>query len=419
MIVRRTTVLTLFIICAAVLGHACGSSSPTTSSAGSGPYRVGVPFGYTGRHLPIGQTWLDAVQVAGQNIIAAGGVMGRNPIALAIETSADPVDAVPAIRQMLAVDNVSGVVGLSGTDWQNVVPILNTSKMVSFTHIGDPSIDNLTDPYIFSTAPSDAVLGAAMVEYANSQGYKRPALIFDAAEGAQTVVPSVKHAAAALNMQVVADPALPENAPSYEAAVIQVLAAKPDVLLLQLDPQGAGTFFHELKQLGGTNIPVIGTDYTADPNWVKAIGASLDNAEVTSILAGNGISGPGAKDYLPLFQSMFHFAPSYVGASAYDGMTVMALAMEDCKSMDPTVYVKCVLDVTTPGSSVTVVYNFADGKKLLDQGKKIKYFGVATPMTFNKYHRVTGDYIAQKFNADGTTTTKVGDIPGTSLVPLI
>jgi len=378
-----------------------------------------VPFGYTGRHLPIGQTWLDAVQIAGQNIIAAGGVLGRNPIAVPVETSADPVDAVPAIRQMLAVSNVSGVVGLSGTDWQNVVPILNTSKMVSFTHIGDPSIDQLTDPYIFSTAPSDAVLGAAMVQYANSKGYKRPALIFDAAEGAQTVVPSVKHAAAVLNMQVVADPALPENAPSYEAAIIQVLAAKPDVLLLQLDPQGAGTFFNELKQLGGTNIPVIGTDYTADPNWVKAIGAALDNSEVTSVLAGNGISGPGAQSYLALFKSTYHFDPSYVGASAYDGMTVMALAMEDCKSLDPTVYVKCVVDVTTPGTSSTVVYNFADGKKLLDQGKKIKYFGVATPMTFNKYHRVTGDYIAEKFNTDGKTTTKVGDIPGASLVPLI
>ena len=107
--------------------------------------------------------------------------------------------------------------------------------------------------------------GAAIAEYAFSQGYHKIAIAFDASSSAQTLVPNLVKAAGILGLQVVAQPAVPVGAPSYEAVVKQIVDAKPDVIMMQLDPGTAGTFFPALKTLGGTGIPIIGSDVTLDP----------------------------------------------------------------------------------------------------------------------------------------------------------
>jgi hypothetical protein len=99
-------------------------------------------------------------------------------------------------------------------------------------------------------------------------------------------------------------------------------------------------------------------------------------------------------------------------------MTVAALAMDAAKSTDPNVYYKYVLDVTTPGPGVTNVYTYQQGETLLAQGKKIKYVGVGSPMTYNQFHRVTATFAAEQLQPSGTVTL-IQNIPADSLQPLL
>ena len=121
--------------------------------------------------------------------------------------------------------------------------------MVNFSHIGRPATDHLTYKYSFATGSSDALMGSAMALYASIKGYHKIALAFDASVGAQTLVPSIMKAAQVLGLTVVASPAIPLGAPSYEAEVLQIMQAHPDVILTQLQPSLAGTFFQELVTL--------------------------------------------------------------------------------------------------------------------------------------------------------------------------
>jgi branched-chain amino acid transport system substrate-binding protein len=346
--------------------------------------------------------------------------MGRQMKIIDVNTGGDPVDAVPAVRQMLAVDNVSAVVGLSALDFQDALPILNQNKMVSFTHIGSPSIDHLTMPYSFSTVASDAAVGAAMVLYANQQGYRNVAIVLDAATGSQSLLPGMKYAMTKLGgMSVVASPALPEAAVSYGAEINQVINAHPDAILLQLYPASAGTFFQELKKIGGTNIPVITSDFDTSPEFVTAVGGqAYVDAHIISVLAGSSAISPAYTAYAPVYKQLYGVDPPYLSVYAFDGTTAAALAMVDAKSTDPKVYYKYILDVTTPGNGATVVYNFADGVKLLNQGKKIKFYGAGSPLVFNQYHRVGGAFEAVRGSAAGSPT-HISDIDPALLDPLI
>jgi branched-chain amino acid transport system substrate-binding protein len=395
---------------------ACSSGS--SPQAQTGPINVGVTAGFSGTNVIYGTPLLDGATVAANYVNNNGGILGRNLNVIPVNTASDPVDAVTAVRQMLAVDNVSVTIGLAALDWTDALPILNQAKMVSFTHIGDPAIDNLTMPYSWSTAPSDAVEGAAIAEYAFSQGYHKIAIAFDASSSAQTLVPNLVKAAGILGLQVVAKPAVPVGAPSYEAVVKQIVDAKPDVIMMQLDPGTAGTFFPALKTLGGTGIPIIGSDVTLDPNFVKAVGAQEYADHITSVEAATQATGPGLATFNTGYQNAYNKQAPFLAIYAYDGMTVAALAMVAAKSSDPKVYNNSILDVTTPGNGKTEVYDFKTGSQLLSQGKKIKYVGVGTPMIYNQYHRVTATFAAEKGSTSGTVTL-VTLIPADALLKLI
>ena len=87
-----------------------GGSSP---QAQTGPINVGVTAGFSGTNVIYGTPLLDGATVAANYVNNNGGILGRNLNVIPVNTASDPVDAVTAVRQMLAVDNVSVTIGLA------------------------------------------------------------------------------------------------------------------------------------------------------------------------------------------------------------------------------------------------------------------------------------------------------------------
>lgn len=392
---------------------ACGGSS---SSQPSGPITVGVILPLTGAHAPFGQALLQGAQVAAYDINHEGGILGRQVKITALSDGADPLDAVPLTRRLLATDHPAMVIGFGGNDYTSAVPILNQSSMVTMADVGDPALDSKQYPYIFRAVPSDALTGTAMAWWAKKQGYHNVALVFDAAEGAQTLIPPIQAAASSygLNILQTATTDLPAEAPSYRTAVAALVAAKPDALLLQLEPGGAGTFFQELAAQGGGNIPVIGSDSTATADWVKAMGIANAQRQLTSVVGATGLGGSQGAHFKSVFDQLFHTAPRALSGSNYDALMVGALAMDAAHSTDPKVYVKYISAVTDQSSGHASVDNYKDAYTLIQQGKAIKYVGISSPMVFSATHTITTPYEAVKTDSSGGIQI-VADIPATDL----
>lgn len=396
---------------------ACGSSA--SSASASSPINVGVIAGFTGTTSYIGKTFLSGATTAADIINANGGVMGRHIKLIPVDDGFDPVDAVTDVRQMLATDHVSGVLGLAEPDYPNALPILNQQHMVSFTHIGSPSLDNKLMPYSFRSQPSDAVVGTAMSYYASVKHYQNIAIALDASQGAQTLLPSMKAAAKKLGLNIVANVTLPVTAGSYVPEVQQLISSHPDAILMQATTTDeAGNFFSDLRQQGGGNIPIVASDLSAAADWVKAAGVSYDEKQIVSIVP-SAAGGPGQSTFLTEFHKLYKTGPQNAAPNMYDSLNVMALAMDAAGSTKPTTYVKDIPKVTTPGSGVTTVYTYAQGYKLLKEHKSIKYSGVASPMTYTKYHTVSGGFAAVRTAASGSETvlTKLPASKLTSLLP--
>ena len=372
-----------------VLLAACSSGG---SSAASGPVNFGVTSGLSSSLVAVGQLWLNGATAGAYVVNHNGGVLGRQIKIIPVDTAYDTIDAVTAVRKMLAVDNVSVSIGMSNLDYTDALPILNQAKMVTFTRIGSPAIDNLVMPYSYSTGPSDALEGAAMALLAQRKGYKKLALVFDSSGSAQTFPAAIQFAAAKLGLTIVASPAVPQSAPSYQAQIEQVIQAHPDAVLMQVETAQVGAFFDEWKTLGGTPIPIIGSDETLTPDWARAAGAAEINAHVVGVEALSTIAGPGGNTFTTTYQQLFNQAPGYFAVYAYDGALLASLAMNAANSTDPTVYRPFIDDVTKVASDHITCDTYDACINLLKAGHKIKYVGVGSSFVFNQYHRVAGDF---------------------------
>src|SRR5215472_13302842 len=268
---------------AALLLAACASSNSSSGGGGqSGPVTYGVLSCFTGRLASLGQAMIQGAKVAQSEINTAGGVLGRKITLVTGDTSCDVADGVTATNQMLT-KHVSGVIGPETQEINGVEPILDANKIVDEFQGGDTARDHQTDPLFFRDSPSDSQLGVAMALYAHLQGYKKAALLFYTDPAAQTFIKPITATWKKLGGTVLTTVNVTPDQTSYLSQVRQVLATHPQLIFTQEDPPTAAVLFREFKQLGGQNIPWIGTDVTSGSDFLKAIGYSTAHAHLISV----------------------------------------------------------------------------------------------------------------------------------------
>jgi branched-chain amino acid transport system substrate-binding protein len=243
------------LIALALATTACASKggSSTSGSSGSGPIHLGLIADYTGQQSYLGPDMESGVRTALAAINAAGGVMGRQVDLSTGDTVGDPVDAIPAFRKMISTNHVVAMVGPTSNEGPALLPIAKASKIPMFLQGGTTALDHETNPFYFRTTVGDGSLGKAMAAYATSKHLMKAAFAFTTSTAAQTLVQPIKQAYTAKGGSVVAEVHLVPSASSYRSQIQTLMAAKPDVVFLQQDPQTAGTFFHQAAELGFDN----------------------------------------------------------------------------------------------------------------------------------------------------------------------
>jgi ABC-type branched-subunit amino acid transport system substrate-binding protein len=394
---------TAALILLAMLLTACGgSSNGNGGTTNTSPIKVGVIGPMSGFESFIGPDILKGVQVAVDQINANGGIMGRQVQIVTADTAGDAVDAVPALRKLINVDQVNLIVGPSSLEAQAVLPILQQSKIPDVIVGGTTQLDNLVSKYVWRSSPSDNLLGVAMAYYANSKGYKNAALVFGSNESAQTLKAPVVDAFKRHGGTIVADISLVPAQSSYRSEIEQLYAANPQVVFTQVDAQTGATLFSEIKELKGLGLPFIGTDVTASSDFIKAITPSVAQKVLTS-LQGTSTGGQATTEFTQLYQTKFGATPVELADYGYDAMNVLALAVDAAGSLNGDAVGGKMKTVADPPG--TTVYDYKTGYTALKAGTKINYDGASGPMDFNDHNNVTGGFDAVASDASGKITT--------------
>jgi ABC-type branched-subunit amino acid transport system substrate-binding protein len=379
----------------AVIGPACGSSS----AVNTGPIHIAAVTSVTGTYSDIGHALVEGSKAGIRAVNDAGGVMGRQLVLDVVDTVGDPADAVPAVNKELTTNHPVGVVGPSSLELFALQPIFDRNHVPDMFNGGTTIFDKNTDKWIWRINASDSQLGVALALYAHQKGYTKAALMFSTDESAQTLKPVVGNTFTKLGGQVVADVNVTPNQTSYRSEVLKVVNAHPDVILTQMEPNTAAVAFANFQELNGLSVPFIGTDVTAGSDWIKAVTPALANKVMTSV-EGSSQSGAGGDAFMKYNQLVNGHAPLASANFAYDGVVLLALAMQKAGSTSPDAIVGAMTQISNPPGDV--VGNYKDGLAALTAGKKINYEGASGPMDFDQYHNVSGPWDVVKAQPDGS-----------------
>ena len=406
---RKLTLGAALAALSGLLLAACGSTAATSKAT----LTVGGVIAITGSSSFEGGNLFEGVYPAIYEINQAGGVLGHKLTLKQVDTRGDPADALPAVQQMLATtSNLVMVAGVDTSSAPTIVPVLNSAHIPMTTVAGESVYDQSPYPYFWRLFPPDSANGTAMALWAKKKGYTRVAAVFGSDPGSQGDLPGNVQSLKALHIPLVANITLTPGQSSYQSQVNQLIAAHPDVIMTEADSGTAGTFFGELKSLGGL-VPIIGTQAMDTPPEISAIQSALGPTDFQKYMS-MVISAPSqVTPAVTAFNNAVKGDASQIGVSVsqaqqnpfavvyYDGMIAMALAMVAAKSTDPKVFNSYMSKVCNPGPGKTVVYTFAEGVKALNQGKQIQYFGASGLIDFNKYHNSYGNQEAVSLTSSG------------------
>lgn len=409
---RQPFVFTSVLALMAALGlTACGSSS----GSGNGPVSVAAMFPFSGGSAFIGQIANSAIYPCVREVNKSGGLLGHQVAVDDIDTKNDPADALTlAERWVATTSNIFFILGPSTTEAPTLAPILNNDKIVMLSSAGENEFDRTNLKYFWRMFPPDSENGIAMALTAKSLGITRVAAVFGSDQGSQGDLPGALAGIKAAGLDLVAEQSLTPDQPSYQAQVARVLAAKPQAIFTEADPTSATTFFGEMvHQPGGSGVRIIGSQATVVPSWTTPVQGAVGKSLFQSLYLGVSAQSATANPATALFNSALNASGAsvpnpkqYIGNPyamlGYDSCIAAALAAVDAHSYRSPVYNDFIPQVTNPGPGKTVVYSYAEGVRLLKQGKKIQYVGAAGPIDFNKYHNSSGGQVAENLTSSGT-----------------
>jgi len=345
------------------------------------------------------------MELAVDEINAAGGVNGRKLELISRDDNGNPGDAVRVAEELVSrekVDVLTGTflshIGLAITDFAK-------QKKVFFL-AGEPLTDKIVwqngNRYTFRLRPSTYMQVAMLIPDAAAMKKKRWALVYPNYEYGQSAAATFKQLlkAAQPDVEFVAEQAPPLGKVD-SGSVVQALAdAKPDAIFNVLFAADLSKFVREGNTRGLFQGREVVSLLTGEPEYMDPLKDEAPNGWLVTGYPWNGIQTPEHKAFVTAYQAKFKDYPRLGSVVGYSAIKSIAEGVKKAKTTDTEKLVDAFkgLEVDTPfgkityraedhqstmgsyvgrtknegGKGVMVNYRYLDGAKFLPSAEEVK-----------------------------------------------
>ncbi|MBH5384745.1 ABC transporter substrate-binding protein [Bradyrhizobium diversitatis] len=349
--------------------------------AQSGPIKIGSLTPLTGGGAPYGPEKAKAHRAVVDLVNANGGVLGRKIEVIAEDSQTNPEAAVRAARKMIDADQVSAIIGTwASSETIGIMPLCQDANVVQ---LFSGSSDNLPDGdkkrLCFNLQPLNKAWCVALADLAAKRGYLKVGFAGPKNDFAASMGASFGKSLQAVGGQIVGEPLYynPTQV-SYRAEAEKLIASKAPALFLAGYVTDFTALYRELVR-GGYTGKVFALSFAVGPDFKKAVGSAAEG-----ILHGSPVP-PVGKDSYDAYLRLVGVKPNGqiqfpYGCAAYDEINLLLLGMASAKSTEARALSDNIMKVANgPGERVTT---FAEGAKLLAEGKSINYDGASSSADF-------------------------------------
>lgn len=322
MTLGKTAIATTLLLLAA----ACGDPEPI---------RIGFIGGLSGRSADIGETSRNAVQLAVEQLNAAGGIDGRQVELLVRDDANDPGQAEAAVRDLhnegvvaIVGPNISSVAGgmLAAIDELSMVTISPTVSSLDFA---------ARDDFFFRINWTTRDNARYYAKHYFEKGLRRIAAAIDANNRAfsESWLREFTYEFEASDGKVVAfEDFDATQQDSYAQTAIALLSQDVDAILLISNSVDTAQLVQQLRKLNST-IPLIAAEWAASERLIALGGKAVEGLE----LVQSYNRADSTERYLAFrkaYREHFQAEPDYASVAAYDAATVLFAALKAGKDYD-------------------------------------------------------------------------------------
>jgi branched-chain amino acid transport system substrate-binding protein len=421
-LVQLAALLSILMLVAAACGNgddddgATGTGNGTgTGGGGDGTLTLGYLLPQTGDLAILGEPMISGVELAVDQINAAGGVLDGDVELVGKDDGGRSNDdlAVQNAQELVTQESVDGIVGAAGSSTSQAVLETITGAgipMCSPSNTGsDLSLEDSEDNggFYFRTAPPDSLQAPALADVITGDAHDNVAIIAlndTYGQGfTRDLSTALEDAGATVAVQVAYDP----QGQSYDADVQQIVDADPDAVAVIAFPDTGGRVLQAMIEQG------VGPDdvqiYVTDGLQTNSLYEQVDPADpsVTEGIRGTAPAAApegGAEHFPADFEAFAPGVDTIFSAHTYDCTIVFALAALVAGSDDPADIQAEMIGVTKDGTKCTT---FAECSQLVEDGDDIDYDGASGPLEFIDIGEpAAGTYDVYTFGADGTYATE-------------
>lgn len=333
---KKLFALLVVVALAASLLAGCGAG------AGGKEIVIGTIQPISGQISAFGTQSRDAINMAVEEINAAGGVLGKNLVVKVEDDEATPEKTVNAFKKLVTQDKVIGIVGAltskcslaitKEAQQRKVIMISPTSTNDTVTDAGD---------YIFRACYNDSFQGVVVAQFAlNTLKAKKAAILYDNTNDySKGLKENFKKKFEELGGTTIEE-SYATNDKDFNAQLTKIKGENPDVLFIP-DYYNAVSLIAKQVRSQGMTIPMLGAD-----GWDEITNNAGD--EVLNCYYSNHYSpdanDPEVKAFVAKYNEKFKMTPNALAALAYDATYILADAINKAGSTKPEDIQKAMME---------------------------------------------------------------------------
>jgi branched-chain amino acid transport system substrate-binding protein len=287
---------------------------------------IGAILPLTGSSAQYGQWSRNGAELAVEKINKNGGIRGRKIEILYEDSRSDAKEGVSALNSLYAIHKVQTLISESSGVVLAIAPVAEERKIVQL-NVGavNPQI-RIAGDFTFSNINDSNVEAYQMAEYAyNKLNIRKLAILYATTSYGKGNRDAIKAKYLAIGGTIVADESFEENNGDYRSQLTKIKKSTPEAIYLVAVTKDAGIILRQAKELG-LKAQFLSATFIEGKDLLDIAGNAANGVIYTSTLLDD--SSTDVQEYISSYKNKYGQNPEIYSATAYDGIKIIALAIE-------------------------------------------------------------------------------------------
>ena len=360
--------LVLFLLLAMVVSLAgCSGSGDKNGGADANEIKIGINYELTGAVASYGESSVNGILMAFDEINAAGGINGMKIVPVQFDNKSEPAGATSLATRLMTQEGVVAVLGpATSGNFMATIPVAMGNKIpiISASATADKGITvddkGNVNEYVFRLCFNDSFQGVTMANFAlnNIEATKAVIIQDNSSDYGKGLAENFKATFEAAGGTIVAHEGYVAKDKDFNAILTSIKGKDFDVIFIPGYYQEAGLIIKQARDQG-IDAPILGADGFDSPVLLELAGPEALNNVYFSNHYSSIDEDPLVKEFIEAYKEKNGVEPNAFNALGYDLGKFIADAIERAGSVDPEA-VKDALAATKGFVGVTGTFDMSE-----------------------------------------------------------